>query len=142
MKVFFVNKRLAFGSAVTTWQDAERLREFGITHIINLRWSQNSAKVRQFRHIWLRFYDDKKPRPHWFYREVRKFYLRAVKRRSNKVFVMCHHGLCRSASLTYFSLCVPGKSREKAERKVVRARPTAHVVPTYRESGERYLRCL
>lgn len=89
MKVFFVTKRLAFGSAARTWEHAEKLRALGITHIINLRWSRNNAKVRQFPHIWLRFHDDKKPRPRWFYRRALKFYKRATKNRQAKVLVMC-----------------------------------------------------
>lgn len=140
MKVFFVNKRLAFGSAVTTWGHAEKLRDLGITHIINLRWSQNNAKVRQFEHVWLRFHDDKKPRPRWFYRRALKFYKKAMKNSRAKVFVMCHHGQCRSASLAYFFLRLSATNPREAERKILRARNTARVVPAYRQSSERYLR--
>lgn len=140
MKVFFVNKRLAFGSAVETWSHVEKLRALGITHVVNLRWSQNNAKVRQFRHIWMPFHDDKKLRPRWFYRQALKFYSKAMKDPRTKVFVMCHHGLCRSASLAYFLLRGSGASRAKAESKVKRARPTARIVNGYRESGEKFLR--
>lgn len=140
MKVFFVSKRLAFGSAVTSWGHVEKLRSVGITHVINLRWSQNNAKVRQFDHIWLRFHDDKKPRPRWFYRLALKFYKRARKDPHAKVFVMCHHGQCRSASLVYFFLRASGKNRSKAEHKIISARRTARVVPAYRDSGHEYLR--
>lgn len=140
MKAFFVTKRLAFGSAVTTWSHAEKLRDIGITHIINLRWSQNNAKVRQFEHVWLRFHDDKKPRPRWFYRRALKFYKRALKDRHAKVLVMCHHGQCRSASLAYFLLRSTGKSPHKAEHKVKCARHTARVIAAYRQSSENYLR--
>ena len=139
MKAFFVTKRLAFGSAVTTWSHAEKLRKLGITHVINLRWSQNNAKVRQFQHIWLRFHDDKKPRPRWFYRRALKFYKRAVKDPRAKVFVMCHHGQCRSASLAYFFLRASGANRRKAEHRIVSTRPTARVVPAYRQSAEKHL---
>jgi protein-tyrosine phosphatase len=140
VKVFFVSKRLAFGSAVTTWGHAEKLRALGITHIINLRWSQHNVKVRQFEHIWLGFHDDKKPRPRWFYRRALKFYKRAVKERRAKIFVMCHHGQCRSASLAYFFLRASGKSPRKAEHKIKSVRHTARVVPAYRETSEDYLR--
>lgn len=140
MKVFFVNKRLAFGSAVKTWEHADRLRTLGITHIINLRWSQNNAKVRQFQHVWLRFHDDKKSRPRWFYRRALKFYSKAVKDRRAKIFVMCHHGLCRSASLAYFLLRASGKSPRKAERRVLHARANARVVRAYRASSEEYVK--
>jgi protein-tyrosine phosphatase len=140
VKVFFVSKRLAFGSAVTTWGHAEKLRALGITHIINLRWSRNNAKVRQFEHIWLRFHDDKEPRPRWFYRKALRFYKKATKRRRAKVLVMCHHGQCRSASLAYFFLRASGKNRCKAEHKIKSARRTARVVPAYRDSGHEFLR--
>lgn len=140
MKTFFVTKRLAFGSAITTWEHAEKLRALGITHIINLRWSQNNAKVRQFDHIWLRFHDDKKPRPRWFYRRALKFYKKAKKDRHAKVFVMCHHGQCRSASLAYFLLRASGKSSRKAEYRIKSARRTARIIRAYRETSEDYLR--
>ena len=139
MKVFFVNKRLAFGSAVTTWGHADQLRDLGITHIINLRWSRNNAKVRQFEHIWLRFHDDKKPRPRWFYRRALKFYKRAAKDPRSRVFVMCHHGQCRSASLAYFFLRASGKSRRKAEHRITSARQTARIILAYRSSAENFL---
>ena len=140
MKVFFVSKRLAFGSAVKTKTHVKQLEALGITHIINLRWSQNNAKVRHFRHIWLRFHDDKKPRPLWFYRHALKFYKKAIKNRRAKVLVMCHHGICRSASLTYFFLRWSGKSERRAERRIKKARPAAHVVTAYQKSSEKFLR--
>jgi len=142
VKAFFVTKRLAFGSAVTSWGHAEELRELGITHIINLRWSKNNVKVRQFRHIWLRFHDDKNQRPRWFYRRALRFYSKAVRDRRAKVFVMCHHGLCRSASLAYFLLRATGRNSKRAERRIRKARSRARLVPAYRESGEKYLRQL
>ncbi|HEV2223868.1 MAG TPA: hypothetical protein VGR84_12780 [Candidatus Acidoferrales bacterium] len=138
MKVFWVTKRLAFGSAVTTQGHIEKLRALGITHIINLRWSTN-ARVRQFPHIWLRFHDDLKPRPRWFYRRALKFYRKATKHPQAKVFVMCHHGRCRSASLVYFLLRALGNRSRNAECRVMKARPSARVVPAYRESCERHV---
>ena len=140
MKAFFVTKRLAFGSAIRTWRHAERLRALGITHVINLRWSQNNAKVRQFPHIWLRFHDDERPRPCWFYRRSLRFHKRAMRRSDSKLFVMCHHGISRSASLTYFLLRASGIGPRKAEALVRRARPSAMIVRAYRESCEEYLR--
>jgi len=137
-----VNERLAFGSAIKTKSHAKQLQIFGITHVINLRWSKNNTEVRKFHHIWLRFHDDKKPRPRWFYKRALKFYRKAMKKRDTKLLVMCHHGICRSASLTYFFLRTSGKSRTKAESKIVHARPRARVVPAYRESSEKYLRRL
>jgi len=142
MKVFFVNDRLAFGSAVRTWGHVEKLRALGITHIINLRWSQNNAKVRQFPHIWLRFHDDKKTLPAWFFRRALKFYQRALQKPEAKILVMCHHGLCRSPSLAYFFLVSSGASIPNAEILIRRARPCANIVRSYRESAEACLRRL
>jgi predicted protein tyrosine phosphatase len=62
-----------------------------------------------------------------------------MKNRDAKLLVMCHHGICRSASLTYFFLRYSGRSPAKAESEIVRARPTARVVPAYRESTEKHL---
>jgi hypothetical protein len=140
VKVYFVSKRLAFGSAVKTKTHVKQLEALGITHIINLRWSQNNAKVRHFRHIWLRFHDDKKPRPRWFYRRALKFYKKAIRHRDSKVLVMCHHGICRSASLTYFFLRWSGKSKRRAEGRIKAARPMARVVRAYQYSSEDYFR--
>ena len=139
MKAFFLTKRLAFGSAITTWADVEHLQRLGITHVINLLRNKNSKKIRQFKWLWLPFKDDKKPRPRWFYRKALKFHKRAMRNRGNKVFVMCHHGRSRSASMTYFLLRASGFGSNKAESAVRRVRPCAKIVPAYRQSGEEYL---
>jgi protein-tyrosine phosphatase len=139
VKAFFVSKRLAFGSAIKTKSHVKQLRALGITHVINLRRS-NNRKIQKFAHLWLPFKDNKKPRPQWFYKSTLKFYRKAMKHGDAKLFVMCHHGICRSASLTYFFLRKSGKSSRKAARRIKLARPTARVVRAYRESGEKYLR--
>jgi protein-tyrosine phosphatase len=139
VKAFFLSKRLAFGSAITTWSDVEQLRDLGITHVINLLRNKNSKKIRQFKWLWLPFKDDKKPRPRWFHREAFKFYKRAVRDRDRKVFVMCQHGVCRSASLAYFLLRASGVGPCKAESTIRHARPCAQIARAYRESGEQYL---
>ena len=138
MKAFFVSKRLAFGSAIKTKTHVKQLRALGITHVINLRRS-NNRKIQKFSHLWLPFKDDMKPRPRWFYKRTLKFFRRAMKQRDARLFVMCHRGVCRSASLTYFFLRSAGKGQNKAERKIKKARPTARIVPAYRESGEKFL---
>ena len=140
MKAFFVSQRLAFGSAIKTTTDVKQLRALGITHVINLRWSQNNAKVRKSRHIWLRFHDDKKPRPRWFYKRAAKFHKKVLKKSDSKLLVMCHHGICRSASLVYFLLRNSGYRPGQAEQRIKVARPSARIVPSYRKSGEEYLR--
>jgi hypothetical protein len=70
MQVFWVSKRLAFGSGVTTWSHVEKLQALGITHIVNLRHGKHGKKVSEFKNLWLPFRDDKEPRPKWFYRDV------------------------------------------------------------------------
>ena len=139
MKAFFVSKRLAFGSAIKTKTHVKKLKALGITHVINLRQS-NNRQIEKFSSLWLPFPDDLKPRPRWFYKRTLKFYRKAMKQRHAKLFVMCHHGICRSASLTYFVLRDSGKSRNKTELRIKAARPTARIVPAYRESGEKYLK--
>jgi protein-tyrosine phosphatase len=138
VKAFFVSERLAFGSAIKTRTHVKQLQALGITHVINLRRS-NNRKIQKFSHLWLPFKDDKKPRPRWFYRRTLKFFRKAMKQRDAKLLVMCHHGICRSASLIYFFLRTSGNSGPKAKSKIKSARPTARVVPAYRESGEKYL---
>ena len=139
MKVFFVTKRLAFGSAITTWPNVERLQDLGITHVINLQRNKNTKKVRQFKWLWLPFKDDKNPRPRWFYKKALKFHRRVTRRRDRKVFVMCHHGRSRSASMTYFLLRASGFGVDNAESTIRKVRPCAKIVPAYRQSGEEYL---
>lgn len=139
MKAFFVSKRLAFGSAIKTKTHVKQLRALGITHVINLRRS-NNRKVEKFAHLWLPFKDDKRPRPRWFYKRTLKFYRKAMQHSDANLFVMCHHGICRSASLTYFFLRSSGHGGRKAEQRVKNARRTARVVPAYRESSEKFLR--
>ena len=133
-----MSRRLAFGSAITTKNHVKQLRTLGITHVINLRRSHN-RQIQKFTHLWLPFKDNAKPRPRWFYKRTLKFYRKAMKRSDSKLFVMCHHGICRSASLTYFFLRSAGKSPNKAEAKVRHARPKARIVRAYRESGEKFL---
>src|SRR5580700_9882874 len=122
MKAFFATKRLAFGSAIKTWSHVEKLEAQGITHVINLRCIHN-RKVQHFEHVWLPFKDNAQPRPRSFYVCALKFYRKAMKKPHAKVFVMCRHGVCRSASLTYFLIRSSGVSPNKAEAKVRRARP-------------------
>jgi protein-tyrosine phosphatase len=138
VKAFFVSPRLAFGSAITTKTHVKQLRAIGITHVINLRRS-NNRQIQKFKHLWLPFKDNAKPRPRWFYKRTLKFYRKAMKHGDAKLLVMCHHGICRSASLTYFFLRSSGKSPKKAESKVRRARPRIRIVRAYRESAEEYL---
>ena len=78
MRLFWVSKRLAFGSAISTWEHVRQLHGDGITHVINLRSSRRyRAKLRSFHSLWLPFPDDKKERPTWFYRRALRFYEQA-----------------------------------------------------------------
>lgn len=139
MRVFWVSERLAFGSGIRSWRDVEKLQSLGVTHVINLRHNKHGKKVRQFKNLRLRFTDDKKLRPAWFYRRALIFYMRALGKRSSKVFVMCRAGICRSASLTYFLLRASGFTCTRAKKTVVRVRPCAIICPAYRECGEAFL---
>jgi len=140
MKVFWVSERLAFGSALSSWQDVRRLHSMGLTHVINLRSSRRyRTKLRSFHRLWLPFPDDKKRRPARFYRDALRFYKRATEGSDSKVFVMCHRGICRSASLTYFLLRASGCCSARAESVVLRVRPCAIICRAYRECGEDFL---
>jgi protein-tyrosine phosphatase len=141
VKAGFVTRRLAFGSALASWQDVRRLHQLGITHVVNLRFSrQYRKKLRSFHSIWLPFRDDKEPRPRWFYRRALRFYLAATRNPNSRVFVMCHHGICRSASLVYFLLRADGHSPRRASAAVLRARSIAIIHRTYRDCGEHFLK--
>ena len=142
VQAFFVTKRLAFGSEITTWRDVEQLQALGITHVVNLLSNKHGKKIRQFKCIRLSFRDDMKPRPRWFYRHALRFYKRAMRKSNAKVFVMCRLGICRSASLTYFFLRATGYGYAKAENTVLRARSCAKIRRCYRECGETFLKRL
>lgn len=139
MMAYRVGRHLYFGSAIRSWQDVERLEALGITHVVNLRRNKHGKKLRGFRCLRLRFRDDKKPRPKWFYRDALSFYKQAMRGSKSKVFVMCRHGICRSASLAYFLLRASGYSPSRATSIVLRARARAIICRAYRESGERFL---
>lgn len=138
MIVFFVTKRLAFGSKVRLNRHIEKLRELGITHVIDVR-KYPSKKLRKFKTIHLNFRDNGRPRPMWFYAQALRFYKKALEQRNSKVYVMCRAGRRRSASMTYFLLRASGVRSCKAESTVRHARPCAQIVRAYRESCEGYL---
>ena len=142
MRVFWVRKNLAFGSAITTWGNVEALQALGITHVINLQRNKHTKKIRQFKTLWLPFKDDKKERPKWFYRAALKFHRRASRHKTSKLLVMCHHGRCRSASLTYFLLRSAGVTAALAEAKVRKARTNAVLARAYRDSSEQFLQII
>ena len=139
MKAFWVTNRLAFGSAITSWRHVEQLRALGVTHVVNLRHGKHGKKIQQFKSLWLPFPDDKKPRPAWFYWRALRFCELAFRDENAKVFVMCHHGVCRSASLVYFLLRAEGYDIAQASRLVQLARGRARIVPAYRQSCEQFL---
>lgn len=138
MVVFFVGKRLAFGSKATRLGHVERLRAMGITHIVDVR-KYRAKKLDQFKRICLSFKDDARPRPQWFYSRALSFYKKAMSQPGSKVFVMCRAGRRRSANMTYFLLRASGIGPSEAEATIRRARPCIQIVPAYRESGEEYL---
>ena len=138
MIVFFVGKRLAFGSKATRLRHVERLRAMGVTHIIDVR-KYPAKKLKAFNRICLNFKDDARPRPQWFYSRALEFYKRAMRQPGSKVYVMCRAGRRRSANMTYFLLRASGVGPSEAEATIRRARPCIQIVRAYRESAEEYL---
>ena len=139
MIVFFVTKRLAFGSKVRLNRHVEKLKSLGITHVIDVR-KYRSKKLQVFKTIHLNFKDDGRARPMWFYERSLRFYQRALEHKKSKVYVMCRGGRRRSASMTYFLLRAFGLGPKTAESLVRQVRPCAQIVRAYRESCEEYLR--
>lgn len=138
MKAFFVSDRLAFGSAITSWEHVKNLRAQGITHVINLRRHRNEF-TKAFPSLWLGYGDDLKPRPARFYRRALLFYRSVMRMPETKLFVMCHHGYQRSPSMAYFLLRAGGESPQVAREQIKLARPSARVVRAYRVSAEDFL---
>jgi protein-tyrosine phosphatase len=138
MIVFFVNRRLAFGSKARLARHIEKLESLGITHVIDVR-HYAGKKLRRSKTIRLNFKDDARPRPMWFYARALRFYKKALKHPNSKVYVMCRAGRRRSASMVYFLLRASGIGPRKAEDTIRRARPCIQIVRAYRLSGEQYL---
>jgi hypothetical protein len=91
MIVSFVTKRLAFGSKVRLNRYLAKLRELGITHVIDAR-MYPSKKPRAFKAIHLNFKDNGRPRPMWFYLRALRFYRKVIEQRNSKIYVMCRAG--------------------------------------------------
>ena len=138
MIVFFVSKRLAFGSKARLARHIEKLESLGITHVIDVR-HYAGKKLRKFKTIRLNFKDDARPRPMWFYARALRFYQKALKQPNSKIYVMCRAGRRRSANMVYFLLRASGIGPRKAENTIRHARPCIQIVRAYRLSGEQYL---
>jgi hypothetical protein len=141
MIVFFVNRRLAFGSKCTRARHIQKLESLGITHVIDVR-NYAGKKLLKFKTIRLNFKDDARPRPMWFYSRALRFYEKALKHANSKVYVMCRAGRRRSANMTYFLLRASGVGPRKAEATIRRARPCVQIVRAYRLSGEQFLKTM
>ncbi len=99
------------------------LSRLGIGQVINLRHGNHNRKVRRFRSLWLKFWGGKAAHAGWFWDCALRFYERAMRRRDAKLFVMCRHGICRSASLAYFLLRTSHRSAARAKALVLKAKP-------------------
>jgi len=139
VKVFFPTKRLAFGSMITTWSDVEQLQALGITHVINLMRNTNNKKTESLSGSGFRLRTTRSLALAGSIEKLSSFNKRARQDRDRKVFVMCHHGISRSASMAYFLLRASGLGSDKAEATIRRVRPCAKIVRAYRESSEQYL---
>ncbi len=78
MIVFFVTKQPAFGSKVRLYRHVAKLRELGITHVIDVR-MYPSKKLQKFKTIHMKFKGNARPRPIWFYARALRFYRLALK---------------------------------------------------------------
>ena len=137
MKVFWVSKRLAFGSAVTTLEP--RGATPGAGHYA--RHQPAARQARQEKSASSRACGCRSGMTRSLARIGSTVGRCASTRRpcespTSKVLCMCHHGMCRSPSLTYFFLRVDGFSPARAKSTVLKARKRARVVPAYQRSGE------
>ena len=138
MRIYFVNDRLSFGSAVSSEKDIRQLLRRGITHVINLRRTNVNLKDH-FNCVWLPRRNDYRPRTTLFYRKALNAFRKISKQNGSKLFVMCHHGYHRSPSLVYFFLRASGVPSSEARHLISQARLAARVVTSYAESAERFL---
>ena len=125
-KLFWASKRLAFGSAVTTWGHVEKLQTLGITHVIGLRHGKHGKKIREFESLWLPFKDEDPNHVRIGSVVVRCSSTRkaCVGRISQSPLHVPSRRFAEAASLTYLLLRADGLRPTRAKSTVLKSQTT------------------
>ncbi len=128
MDISKITSELFIGTTPTNAQDFDKLRELGVTLVINMR-VENRPKIdvhnEPIRSVWLPTFDmPLLPIPMWALRRGAKFALEAIDG-GGKVFVHCAAGVHRSVALAASILIAQGHSMDEALALIKTGRPIA-----------------
>lgn len=140
----WVLPRLAVGSAPENTADAQRLRQLGVTHVLDVRQLQDlgvdtSGAPDLYRGTGISYHrtpmpDNGAQKPPATYVDAVRFISGALARPGSKVFVHCAAGMYRSPSVVYAALRAMGYSEESAWNTVRAGRSIA--LPQYVPGAE------
>jgi len=119
----FITERIALGGSFAGPADAAALKAAGITHVINCTELCDPAYVEgQFAMLWPmpRQPDDGNPRTLDWFRQGVNFWR---ENEQSKIYVHCHAGMNRSASMVYALLRAMGIKPDDARHLIAVNRP-------------------
>jgi protein-tyrosine phosphatase len=139
----WITGRLAVGGRIPDFQAMQRLREEGITHVLNVAAECDESLIARdacivYCHAGCE--DDYEPKPPEFLDQAVQFALDALAQPGTKLHVHCYAGARRSMMVTLAILRVLGMSQQEAMDLLSAKRAAAQFVPAYVESVENYLR--
>lgn len=127
----FVTDWLAVGGRPTAG-DVEALRNFGITHVLDVGWPEEPDPpeiTSAFKHLSLSILDDGQPKPASWFAEGAAFAAEAVAS-GGKVLVHCGHGVNRSPAMAYSILRRAAYTPDRAETLIRQRRRQTATGPT------------
>lgn len=125
----FVTSRIAVGGSIDSLFDARKIASDGITHVLNVRTSQDEVPFIQkagmsYASNPTKDEDTKKKPTSWF-RQSADIISGALAQQSAKVLVHCQGGMNRSPASIYFFLRSLGLKKDLVTQLIVDARPQA-----------------
>lgn len=139
----WITERLAVGGRIPDLQAMQRLRDEGITHVLNVAAECDESLIARdagivYRHAGCE--DDYEPKSPEFLDQAVQFALNALEQPGTKLHVHCYAGARRSMMVTLAILRVLGMSQKEAMELLSAKRAAAQFVPAYVDSVEHYLR--
>lgn len=122
----FITERIALGGEFQAQQDVTDLRNAGITHVINCREVCDPKYVEDSLVVYWpspRLPDNGKLRTPEFFKSAGDWWSSMMWDHSKKLYVHCHAGMNRSASMVYYILRLMGIKPKDARHLIVANRP-------------------
>jgi hypothetical protein len=141
----WITDRVALGGQFETPLDAKDLRDAGITHILNCREVADPDYVRNafaYSEPQPARPDDGQPRTTPWFAAGRQFWEPVALSSQSKLYVHCHAGLNRSASMVYFLLRIMGLAGVDAKSLIIRHRWIDIVGIRYAEEADAAVKAL